>query len=605
MKKMMIFFFCMGISTSLRSAITIEKIVRSLVIVQLEVDGVGGLFLLDTGSNANMIDPSFVKKLEQSSWLERNESIDTLVSTFNGKVKSKGYNLTLNIDGKKYLKMKTYEVSSQKFDVKRDGISCCDGILGMPFFKEARVLIDSKKKLVFLGKEAQLNGSPIKIDLIGNDIISLNCHSEQGGALKARLDTGSEAPVILQPTSIEKFLVKERLKLKNLPAKGALWIEGLGVWDCGGAKFKSNPFAYLSQFGALGHRFVDLNLGAAFLGEKYLIDIENRKITIEKSGVKDLILKQFKTTSFNFKQDVAKKRKTQILIADVLMSKGCLESSSPNDCGRDRDKILGKDYQEQIKLKTTLENAAAMVGGMGRYECTHSERVRAIQSFGMAHHFCWWDLLSYPNYPNKKVKDGVLNFVPKFKLDNQISYHHYADPFEFTKDFYCLARKEGIFSYEGLPFEMFAFSVEGISLSTKNTKGLDKWFQSPDGKKCKEMVEQSLGVSPRRSDFDLFAGKKFLIATFPLTILSSGSGQLFKTNFSRVLNHERLHIFYADNKKARDWAQKQWNSLSQNEKEVFKKAHPSYDFSNETIIYREYFSYYFEKKQSEELAPFF
>ena len=41
-----------------------------------------------------------------------------------------------------------------------------------------------------------------------------------------------------------------------------------------------------------------------------------------------------------------------------------------------------------------------------------------------------------------------------------------------------------------------------------------------------------------------------------------------------------------------------WKELDDMQKDSFKKAHPSYNFKNSEVIYKEYFSYYYENDPS-------
>ncbi|EQC49772.1 hypothetical protein, partial [Bacteriovorax sp. DB6_IX] len=58
----------------------------------------------------------------------------------------------------------------------------------------------------------------------------------------------------------------------------------------------------------------------------------------------------------------------------------------------------------------------------------------------------------------------------------------------------------------------------------------------------------------------------------------------FDESYRVTVNHELLHAVYSLSPKAKKLAKSMWEGLKEDQKENFKKAHPSYDFENETIL---------------------
>ena len=57
------------------------------------------------------------------------------------------------------------------------------------------------------------------------------------------------------------------------------------------------------------------------------------------------------------------------------------------------------------------------------------------------------------------------------------------------------------------------------------------------------------------------------------------------------VNHERLHIVFAEDKTIAGRVRAEWQGLSEAERDDFKKKHGSYDFKDEQVLLKEYFSF--------------
>ena len=102
----------------------------------------------------------------------------------------------------------------------------------------------------------------LKMNLIGRDIPVVECKSTVTGKLKLRLDSGAEAPLILQPGFIKKNHLMAGIYEQD-PKHPTMPLLDIGKLECHGRNHvKANALLYSGHTGALAHEFVDGNLGA-------------------------------------------------------------------------------------------------------------------------------------------------------------------------------------------------------------------------------------------------------------------------------------------------------------------------------------------------------
>lgn len=180
--------------------------------------------------------------------------------------------------------------------------------------------------------------------------------------------------------------------------------------------------------------------------------------------------------------------------------------------------------------------------------------------------------------------------APKLAIDNKIAFYEPPNPETFINTAYCYFIFEKVARFESLPIDQFPYAALGASFSLSRRGEFKTWLKDdPVGRSCKSIVKVFSGEEP--SDLhDVGGGKKNILIINPVAALTGGMEE-YKKALATDLNHERLHIIFSEDRKIQSKIKAEWTSLTDAEKEKFKKEHTSYDFSDENVLLKEYFSY--------------
>jgi len=188
-------------------------------------------------------------------------------------------------------------------------------------------------------------------------------------------------------------------------------------------------------------------------------------------------------------------------------------------------------------------------------------------------------------------KEGAKFFKAKnFKIDKQIGFFTVNNPLGFINRTYCYFIFQGVAKFSSLPIDQFAFATEGAALAVNKREEYVKWLKDDQaGQTCSKLVKAFTGETP--SDLkSVPKHKNFLLIINRLASLPGGL-QKFEDNVRVDVNHERLHLIFATQSVVRLQTKQKWNAQTPEFQKAFKEAHPSYDFSNEDILLREFYSY--------------
>jgi len=180
--------------------------------------------------------------------------------------------------------------------------------------------------------------------------------------------------------------------------------------------------------------------------------------------------------------------------------------------------------------------------------------------------------------------------APKLSVDRKIGLYVVTQPEAFVNHAYCYFIFQHVARFDTLPISQFPYAVLGASLKSDKLKEYRKWLTKETvGLTCSKLVKVFTGENPSKLSGYEDSGKYILM----MNSLGALTGGLtgYKDALRNDFNHERLHIIYAEDKKIRTKVKAEWDALLSDEKETFKKNHKSYDFRNEEILLREYFSY--------------
>lgn len=593
--------FCRGVFLFLFSTfimassveLPIIKSVGSLVITQVKIGEKDYQFLLDTGSNANFLSAETVKSLGKT--LERAPEKDTFVNTFGGRQKSEAYKLTLKLGGFEFPKMLSYVMNTKKFNEDQDGINCCDGILGIDFLKDNFVQVNLAQKKITISntfKKKNLKGwKRIPIKMVGKNIISFKCEAG-GSSFNFRLDSGNEIPIIFHTHKVDDLLLREQMFSQGYQGAGLPFfhVENL---KCGEVKTPKVLSTYFyGAKGALTHKFVDGNVGSHILGKNYILDLKNGAIWVKGEAL------DFKigTKTYKYLPDFKFQKGHRSIIhqAVSLIVNSCAEASAFQDCVRKLCSIEGKKLCVFKETRKNFDDFVKYQYPVQTRDCSIPRLVQELRFRPVQYNYCWYKLseVNQAYYPKKFKPIELKGHLAMF--GSQVSLLEVSNPVSLTRDFYCYAVSQGIINERTLPATMFGLSVKGLTLSKKSLSFYRDWMKTPNGVKCQELVLSTVGEKPSIK-LESYFDKEYLALVNPYTILGDGVRQ-FDESYRVTVNHELLHAIYALSPKAKKLAKSMWEGLKEDQKESFKKAHPSYDFENETILYREYFAYFYQSK---------
>jgi hypothetical protein len=210
--------------------------------------------------------------------------------------------------------------------------------------------------------------------------------------------------------------------------------------------------------------------------------------------------------------------------------------------------------------------------------------------------FCWkkW----YSSHKRAK-KDLVLESltekdfkelkIPKLSIDREISFQKSNLPETFIQKSYCYFVFQKVDGYGNIPIDQFAYATEGAVIDLSKLKDYRRWLGDKEGQTCQKLVKLFTGEEPAQFA-NIDRHKKFMMIVNPLAALGGGLNS-FNSLIVTDINHERLHLIYADSSKLQRKVKEEWETLSQREKQQFKNEHPHFDFGDEKELLREYFSF--------------
>lgn len=188
----------------------------------------------------------------------------------------------------------------------------------------------------------------------------------------------------------------------------------------------------------------------------------------------------------------------------------------------------------------------------------------------------------------RRALPGLYN-APLLNVDEKISFQKATSPQSFIQKAYCYSVFQKSAGYGAIPIDQFAYATQGATIDMKQIPKYQSWLDDKEGQACDKLVTMFSGESPARFG-TRHENKQYLLIINPLAALSGGLDKV-KSFLATDINHERLHIIFAENKEVQKIVKGEWKRLSPTEKNKFKSVHPQYDFSEEDTALREYFAY--------------
>lgn len=160
---------------------------------------------------------------------------------------------------------------------------------------------------------------------------------------------------------------------------------------------------------------------------------------------------------------------------------------------------------------------------------------------------------------------------------------HFADPRQLARGLYSMALFVGDISND-LPREKFYSGVTGFHYSASQIADWLNWA-----------IQNHIALNEAESEFAgkmlangiIMLGKNGFEATGAIHhVLGAANGK--KRTFEQNLLHERLHVFWDEDKDFQNQAMTEWNSLSGEEKENIRKMLKNYNQQNEAQLTEEW-----------------
>lgn len=587
-------------------SLPIKHELNSLIIIELNLhqDLPPYKFLLDTGSNVNFLNPDIARAMSEKKIFTFKDELNTNVTTYNSVIKSLGGTLNFTLQNLNFNDMTTNVMQNKRFQKELDGFDCCDGILGAPFLKKYPFLIDLEKNQFVLNanKSSDLKNI-LTFEIKGKDVIVLKCEKD-GTNFSLRLDTGSEMPLTFHSNFVRDNRIYEKIYEAN-SVFAPSFVEFKKAF-CGKLELETEAYLYTGKSGALSHEAIDGNLGPRILGKKYLINYEkntiailNSKTTIDLMGVMGINIDFFRNIG---KKDILDRFEFMIL-------KSCTENDkNPEYCYSRWCEIRGIKNCP-IPASSKLEDM--ILAFHGKNFDQHCAYPQVIDMYTNANeilkpHPCQWKKYLSDKKPNATNSIQVKDLAYPLPHELNIDMRRTVNQELFTQNFYCYGVKEKLFKKQELPLDLFSLSIKGISFSKLSYDQFISWSKSTqEGKKCINELKSFLNIDEIQK-ITLEPGKTHGLVINEITLLGDGSGpkggdvkngltDKYYENFLTTLNHERLHLLYANDPTLKKALAEKIKNLTPEFIENFKKEHPSYNFSDPDIFAREFFSYSYEK----------
>jgi hypothetical protein len=200
-----------------------------------------------------------------------------------------------------------------------------------------------------------------------------------------------------------------------------------------------------------------------------------------------------------------------------------------------------------------------------------------------------------------EIQSGMSleKLVPQFdasKIGTDVKIEIISNPSQFISNYYCFVEFLNLQTSKDFEPDLFAYATNGFSFNKSEVQKYNKWLNSNKAKNCKLNLSK-IKIKPTK----IKSTHSKIIVLNPISFFEFGADEEFYIKALHTFNHERLHILFST-QKASNKIEKLWKELTAGEKDRFIAEHGSYNFKNNSILYREFFSYTFENDYDKALA---
>lgn len=199
------------------------------------------------------------------------------------------------------------------------------------------------------------------------------------------------------------------------------------------------------------------------------------------------------------------------------------------------------------------------------------------------------------------INKAMAEFAPKdvgapaLGIDPKIRLVAFNDAMGASALTYCYFLHKGLFDASIGPAQL-ATASSGFSLTADTVDEYLEWVSgTEDGKKCKARVEQETGYAFPNLKSEMKSGVAF-VGVVPLAALYGGFHEL-KTVVAEMkvtVNHGRVLAYVQSCPALQAWGQKQWLSLSEQDRKVISSKLSAYKWDDVSVAGREYTAFTFE-----------
>ena len=137
--------------------------------------------------------------------------------------------------------------------------------------------------------------------------------------------------------------------------------------------------------------------------------------------------------------------------------------------------------------------------------------------------------------------------VPSLNIDNEISFQKATSPDVFIQKAYCYFVFQRTLGFGTIPVDEFGYATQGAVISYDKLKAYRAWLDDKEGQTCSQLVTLFVGEGPARYG-NINSHNKHMLIINPIAALGGGVDK-FMNLLKTDINHQRLHIIFAENKK--------------------------------------------------------
>lgn len=194
--------------------------------------------------------------------------------------------------------------------------------------------------------------------------------------------------------------------------------------------------------------------------------------------------------------------------------------------------------------------------------------------------------------------------APQQKIDSKIRFVIFNDANGASALSYCYFVFKGAIDTQSILPTDLNLASSGFSISGTDVGAYENWIETTEaGKICKTKVEQDSGYALPSATKEL-GTHLALVGVNPLAALNGGFVDMKTLNkeMQLSLNHGRIYAYIQACPKLEAWGQKQWLSMSEQDRKVIRSKLTAYKWDDVQVAGRQYIAFTFERDPNQVLS---